>query len=226
MSVRSSPDFYTELDAIVESLLDALAFVHDQGLLHRDIAPDNIMIRKDGKPCLIDFGAARQALTQRSQLMTGIVKTGFSPPEQYTTSGRAQGAWTDIYALGATIYRCITGKVPPEATERQIDDEVRPLAETIVSPDRYRPSFLAGIDAALRLKQAERPQTVAVWRAMLAGMPSDNANPPRDATMEVATPPLSFTASPDLAHVLSVDHEGLRTGQTLGSMLLGRMAAG
>ena len=184
----------TELDEIIQPLLNALSFVHDQGLLHRDIAPDNIMIRKDGKPCLIDFGAARQALTQRSQLMTGIVKTGFSPPEQYTTSGKAQGAWTDIYALGATIYCCLTGRAPPEAIERQIHDEMRPLAETVASPRLYRPGFLVGVDAALRLKQAERPQTVGAWRAMLAGTPLDNIQEPTVAAKNDAAPPLTFSA--------------------------------
>ena len=184
-----------ELDAIIDPLLDALGFVHEQGLLHRDIAPDNIMVRKDGTPCLIDFGAARQALTQRSQLMTGIVKTGFSPPDQYTTSGKAQGAWTDIYALGATVYRCVAGRVPPEATERQIHDALQPLAETVAAPELYRPSFLSGIDAALRLKQAERPQTVSGWRAMLAGIPSDNIEQLPDAA-KAAAPPLTFTALP------------------------------
>ena len=89
------PPTQAEIDRLLAPLLDALDFVHGQGLLHRDIAPDNIMIRTDGTPCLIDFGAARQAMAQRSQVMSAIVKTGYSPPEQYTTSGKAQGPWSD-----------------------------------------------------------------------------------------------------------------------------------
>jgi len=161
------PPTQAEIDGVLAPLLDALAFVHSQDLLHRDIAPDNIMVRRDGTPCLIDFGAARQAIAQRSQVMSAIVKTGFSPPEQYTTTGRAQGPWSDIYALGATLYRAVTGKVPPEATDRLIGDELVPITAAVSDPAAYRPGFLAGIERALRLRQSERPQTVAEWRAML-----------------------------------------------------------
>ena len=180
------PPTKAEIDRLLAPLLDALDFVHGQGLLHRDIAPDNIMIRTDGTPCLIDFGAARQAMAQRSQVMSAIVKTGYSPPEQYTTSGRAQGPWSDIYALGATLYRAVSGRVPPEATERQIDDELLPTAQDVASREAYRPSFLAGIDAALRLKQAERPQTVAAWRAMLSAVSTPRIDGSASTTAETA----------------------------------------
>ena len=151
-----------ELDRIVGPLLDALAFVHAQGLLHRDIAPDNVLIRPDGTPCLIDFGAARQALAERSATMTGIVKSGYSPPEQYTTEGRAQGAWSDIYALGATLYCCVTGRVPPEATARAIGEAMPPVGEALPASERaaYRPGFLTAIDAALAVRPTDRPQSV------------------------------------------------------------------
>ena len=157
----------TEIDGILAPLLDALAFVHAQGLLHRDLAPDNIMIRADGQPCLIDFGAARQAIAQRSHVLSAIVKSGYSPPEQYTTSGKSQGPWSDIYALGATIYHAISGRAPVESTERQLEDELKPAAEAVAAPGNYRPAFLAAIDAALRLKHSERPRNIAEWRAML-----------------------------------------------------------
>jgi serine/threonine protein kinase len=88
-----------EFDAILTPLLDALAYVHGKDMLHRDIAPDNIIIRNDGSPVLIDFGAARQAIAERSQVMSAIVKGGYSPPEQYTTTGKALvghlRAWRD-----------------------------------------------------------------------------------------------------------------------------------
>jgi hypothetical protein len=155
-----------EIDGLLGPLLDALAYVHGQGLLHRDIAPDNIMIRPDGAPCLIDFGAARQAIAERSQVMSAIVKGGFSPPEQYSRSGRAQGAWSDIYALGATLYLAVSGQMPPEALDRMAEDELRSL-HALARRDSYRPGFLNAVDAALRLKPAERPQTISDWRKML-----------------------------------------------------------
>lgn len=169
LNALGRPPTQREIDEPLEALLDALAFVHAQGLLHRDIAPDNIIVRTDGTPCLIDFGAARQAIVERSQLMPAIVKSGYSPPEQYTTTGKAQGPWSDIYALGATLYQVVTGRPPPEATERVSEDELQSTAEALPLPESYRPSFLAGIDAALRLRSAERPQSIAAWRAILSG---------------------------------------------------------
>ena len=164
------PPSQDEIDGILMPLLDALAYLHSHDMLHRDIAPDNIMIRRDGKPCLIDFGAARQAIAERSQVMSAIVKAGYSPPEQYTTAGRSQGPWTDIYALSGTLYRALSGNRPAEATERQIEDELTPIAEAVEYPEDYRPEFLDAIDAGLRLRPSERPQSVAQWYGLL-GLP-------------------------------------------------------
>ena len=154
-----------ELDALLKPLLGALETIHAAGMLHRDIAPDNIIIRAGGDPCLLDFGAAREALRQQSRALSAIVKSGFSPPEQYTREARSQGAWTDIYALGATLYFAVTGERPPEATERMLDDIVISTAAKARGP--YRSTFLDAIDWALRVKPAERPQTVAAWQASL-----------------------------------------------------------
>jgi serine/threonine protein kinase len=85
-----------ELDRIAGPLLDALEMMHAQKFLHRDIAPDNIIVRADGTPVLLDFGAARRAVAEKSRTLTGIVKTGYSPFEQYATDGRLQGPWTDL----------------------------------------------------------------------------------------------------------------------------------
>lgn len=156
-----------DVDAILAPLLEALEYVHSQGMLHRDIAPDNIIIRDNGQPCLIDFGSARQAVAQRSEMMSAIVKLGFSPIEQYAQSGRAQGPWSDIYALSASLYWAISGKMPPEATERQVEDDLIPLAQVVDNPASYRSDFLRAIDHALRIKPAERPQSVAEWRRLL-----------------------------------------------------------
>jgi serine/threonine protein kinase len=155
------PPTQSELDALVPPLLAALSYIHARGLLHRDIAPDNIILREgDGSPCLIDFGAAREAVANRSQAMSAVVKPGYSPPEQYARSGKAQGPWSDIYALAATLYRAVTGKPPAEATERQLLDELKPVSETLDGEHGYRATFLAAIDAGLQLNTDERPQSV------------------------------------------------------------------
>ena len=157
-----------ELDRIADPLLDALSLVHANGIIHRDIAPDNIIIRPDGSPVLLDFGSARRAVNQQAAatgMMTGIIKSGFSPPEQYSTRASLQGNWTDLYAFGATLYRAISGVVPPDGTERHIEDKLKPAAS--VARAGYRPEFLAAIDWALLLKPADRPQSAAALRAAL-----------------------------------------------------------
>ena len=115
-----------ELDRIVAPLLDALQMMHAADFLHRDIAPDNIIVRADGTPVLLDFGAARRAVAEVSQALTGIVKAGYSPHEQYSSDGRLQGPWSDFYALGGTLYRAVAGKPPEEATLRFDEDQMVP----------------------------------------------------------------------------------------------------
>jgi tetratricopeptide (TPR) repeat protein len=159
-----------ELDRIVAPLLDSLEIMHAENFLHRDIAPDNIIIREDGSPVLLDFGAARRAVAERSRALTGIVKAGYSPHEQYAADGRMQGPWSDLYALGATLYRAVTGKPPEEAALRMVDDRVG--AAAAATTGSYRPGFLSGIDACLRVRPADRPQSVPAARSMLFGSPS------------------------------------------------------
>jgi tetratricopeptide (TPR) repeat protein len=154
-----------ELDRIVAPLLDALRIMHAASFLHRDIAPDNIVVRADGSPVLLDFGAARRAVAEASRALTGIVKAGYSPLEQYSSDGRLQGPWTDFYALGGTLYRAISGKPPEEATLRLDDDQMPPAEE--VGKGNYRPTFLAAIDACLKVRQSERPRSVEALRPLL-----------------------------------------------------------
>jgi serine/threonine protein kinase len=159
------PPLQTELDRMLAPLLDALELIHKADFLHRDIAPDNIMVRKDGSPVLIDFGSARGALASQSRTVSALVKPGYSPYEQYATSGANQGPWTDIYALGATLYHAITGKRPPDAPSRVVKDEYVPAREA--APGAYRTTFLDAIDQALRIEVGQRPQRVADWRGPL-----------------------------------------------------------
>jgi serine/threonine protein kinase len=160
-----------ELDQIVAPLLDALDSIHRSDFLHRDIAPDNIIIRKDGQPVLIDFGSARGEIAAHSKTVSALVKPGYSPYEQYAETSRQQGAWTDIYALGATLYHAVTGKRPPDSPSRMVKDEMIPARDAAVGG--YRPSFLKAIDKSLMLTVDARPQSVAEWRgALLAPEPT------------------------------------------------------
>jgi serine/threonine protein kinase len=159
------PPKQAELDRIVTPLLDALEFVHAADYLHRDIAPDNIIIRKDGSPVLIDFGSARGQIASHSKTVSALVKPGYSPYEQYATDSRRQGPWTDIYALGATLYHAVAGKRPPDAPSRMVNDEFVTAGKA--AQGTYRSPFLAAIDKALGLEVTERPQAIAEWRALL-----------------------------------------------------------
>lgn len=185
-----------ELDRLLEPLLNALEIVHDADYLHRDIAPDNIMIRRDGQPVLIDFGSARGDIAKHSKTISALVKPGYSPYEQYATIAKQQGAWTDIYSLGATLYEAVTGRRPPDAPSRMVSDELVPTGDAALSS--YRPRFLAAIDKALRLDMGERPRSVAEWRAeLLAPAPAPKrAEPKRKTEPPAAEPEPRPAASP------------------------------
>jgi TPR repeat protein/serine/threonine protein kinase len=151
------------LNAIFIATLHGLRAVHDKSVLHRDIKPGNIYLRKDGTPILIDFGAARQALGEQTRSMTGIVTVGYAPFEQYSARGK-QGPWTDLYALGATMYRCATGVSPSEAPERIAaiqEAEPDPLVPAAkAAKGRYDASLLSTIDWLLKPNRNDRPQNV------------------------------------------------------------------
>jgi serine/threonine protein kinase len=160
-----------ELLAILPPLLDGLETVHKAGYLHRDIKPGNIYLRdKNQSPVLIDFGAARYDVGSRSHSMTAIVSPGYSPFEQYQTKGTL-GAWTDIYALGAVLYRTIGGTIPVEATKRieavleKKHDPLKPAVE--VGRGHYSKTLLQAIDWALELQKTDRPQNVTEWEKAL-----------------------------------------------------------
>src|SRR5262245_3395947 len=104
-------------------------------------------------------------MISHSRTVSALVKPGYSPYEQYATTASKQGPWTDVYALGATLYHAITGKRPPDSPSRMVADDYIAAREAALSS--YRASFLAAIDQALRLEVTERPQSIAAWRGML-----------------------------------------------------------
>ncbi|RZL11741.1 MAG: HAMP domain-containing protein [Rubrivivax sp.] len=159
-----------DLMRLLQPLLDGLAVVHAAGFLHRDIKPDNIQVRRyNGSLVLLDFGSARQAVAGPGQDDVAVTP-GYAPIEQYEDG--EQGAWTDIYALGATLYWLVTGKKPPDAMDRHMAasrpggaDPLLPASQ--VAQGRYTEQFLGAIDWALALQPQSRPHDIAQWRAVL-----------------------------------------------------------
>ena len=139
---------------IANIITDALLIAHSMNVLHRDISPDNIFILNNGEVKLIDFGAARQVLAEQSKSISVILKQGFAPLEQYQRRGK-QGPWTDIYALGATLYYVLTGKMPDEVTERLDFPDIGSADEYGVDPD-----FWEIIRKCMEVRAADRYQTV------------------------------------------------------------------
>lgn len=157
---RAGPISPQEAERLLFPLQAGLEQVHAAGYLHRDIKPANIIIDESGTPTLIDFGASRASVADRSVSMTAIFTPGYAAIEQFTSA--KQGPWTDIYGLSATIYHALTGRTPPSAIERILDDEYVPLSQLNIT--RLPRSFSMGVDVGMSLKAAERPQTIGEWR--------------------------------------------------------------
>jgi hypothetical protein len=161
------PPGEAELSALLWQLLAGLGAVHRGGFLHRDIKPGNIYMTDRGRPLLIDFGSARQKITHKSLDLTRVVTPGYAPFEQYVEDSH-QGPFTDLYAVGAVMYRAITGKRPPDAPTRQLskrNDACLRLAQEYRG--QFRLEFLESIDEALANEAADRPPTAQAWRQRL-----------------------------------------------------------
>jgi tRNA A-37 threonylcarbamoyl transferase component Bud32 len=169
---------------IFDAVLGGLEALHAQQVWHRDVAPDNIFLPADGSPpILLDFGAARQAIGDRTQVFTAILKPSFAPIEQYAEAASLkQGPWTDFYALAAVMHELLTGHPPPPATARAMADEATPLAVP-----GYSPAFLAALDWALRVPPHQRPPSAAAWREAADGRAA--VPPPQPAPPRAAPPP-------------------------------------
>ena len=167
----SGPPDEAWLRASIEPLLGAIDLLHGQGIYHRDIAPDNILLLPDGRPVLLDFGSARRVIGDRTQSLTAILKPNFAPVEQYADeAGMRQGPWTDLYALGATMHFVLTGQAPTPAVLRAVRDALPALSAPDSPPFAGVPaSVLATIDWAMALAPEDRPQSVASVRQALCG---------------------------------------------------------
>lgn len=182
-------------------ILDGLQLVHAAGFIHRDIKPENIYVRQDGSPVLLDFGSARQSFGT-AKTMTILVAPGYAPLEQYYGDAATQGAWTDIYGLGATCYRAIAGRPPLDAVVRAKGvlgsaREVLPSAVE-VGGDRYDGRLLAAIDHALQLNERDRPQTLADWRRELVAplaLPVAGVSAALPPPAQVQAPPMMAAAA-------------------------------
>ena len=172
------------LRGLIDPLLDALEVIHQENCFHRDIAPDNILLLADGRPLLLDFGAARRVIGDRTQALTVILKPGYAPLEQYAEDPHVkQGAWTDLYALAAVVYNAITRRPPMASVARSINDTMVPLTQAAAG--RYSKTFLQAMDRALAVRPEDRPHSVAEFRALLAG--SDMAGTPEVTAPHVTT---------------------------------------
>ena len=152
------------IERMLERLLGGLEEVHKAGFLHRDVKPANIILDAKDNPTLIDFGASRAAMADRTAAMTAIFTPRYAAAEQLTSD--KQGPWTDIYSVSATLYHSITGRAPPSSLERALNDTYEPLAG--LSLAGFSAGTLPGIDAGLALRAKDRPQSIAVWRDVLS----------------------------------------------------------
>ena len=171
----------SELLRVLMPIVEGLELVHKAGFIHRDIKPDNILIRPDGSSVLLDFGSARQASGQ-SRTVTILVAPGYAPFEQYYSGVESLGPWTDIYGLGATCYRAIAGRPPLDAIARSkgilgSTKEIL-LPAKVAGAGRYSEHILQSIDHALEFAEKDRPQTLADWKKELAGSPKAAAPAP------------------------------------------------
>ena len=162
--------------AIIERLLDrllgGLEEVHKAGFLHRDVKPANIILDAKDNPTLIDFGASRAAMADRTAAMTAIFTPRYAAAEQLTSD--KQGPWTDIYSVSATLYHSITGHAPPSSLERALNDTYEPL--TGLSLAGFSAGTLPGLDAGLALRAKDRPQSIAVWRDVLSATEASDSD--------------------------------------------------
>lgn len=166
--LRTNPQVVTEqwLCETLDPILLALQELHHEKCYHRDIAPDNILVLPNGRSVLMDFGAARRIIGGMTRALTTVLKPGYAPIEQYSDDGSmAQGAWTDIYAVGGVLYHAMTGKVPVQAISRMMNDPLKPVAAAARS--EFSPVLTDAVMKCLSVMPENRYQTIDELRAAL-----------------------------------------------------------
>ena len=184
------------LEQFLRLVMDALETLHKENCLHRDVAPDNILILNERLPLLLDFGAARRVIGDLTQALTVILKPGFAPIEQYAESqSMRQGPWTDVYALCAVAHFMITGRAPTPSVTRVLADDLVPLSAA--AEGRFPPAFLAALDAGLTVRPQQRPQSVGALRDLMnGGTPDDTLTAPPGARLAPTPGPAPATLRP------------------------------
>lgn len=185
-------------------LLGGLTVLHMSQCLHLDISPDNIIVLRDGRPVLLDFGVASRLATDKTMPLTALLNPAYAPIEQYSESATLpQGPWSDLYALAGVLHFAIAGKPPARATVRAVDDPQHPLAETVQGLQErfpglaYSASFMNAIDKALAVRPRDRPRDVIEFQALLdrpLGEPPLSYGHAASYGQATAAPAPSFTA--------------------------------
>ena len=154
--------------SVITPILSALEVLHREGVYHRDVAPDNILLPRAGPPVLLDFGAARRVISDPTQSLTAILKPSYAPIEQYAEMAQLrQGPWTDLYALGAVVHYLLFGVPPAPATARAVQDDGDAIESRVVPG--VSPRFLEAVSWMLAIRPNQRPQSGEQLRAMLDG---------------------------------------------------------
>ena len=236
---------------MTEKLLAAVGFIHANDMLHRDISPDNVLIDQKGEPILIDFGAAREQASQKSRAMSAlrVVKDGYSPQEFYI-AGSEQGPWSDLYALGATLYHLITGEAPVNGQARLAalaEDRTDPYTPLLGRFEGYPPGFLDAIDKALNTLPKQRVQSAQEWLSMfrpgiqlplgetddiaaaVRAMVKDSRAEPRllaEPGVAITVAPASFGTPPQLARKVSQPRQVVEASAPRGGVGIVQLVAG
>jgi TPR repeat protein len=213
-----------DIKGIILPIIDGMRHVHAAGFIHRDVKPANIFIRVDGDPVLLDFGSARKSLEDTNKSLTSIFSRGYAPIEQYNTSEDTQGPWTDIYSLGATLYRAITGVPPSDAVDRSaaISHTSRDtyVPAVVIGKGKYSRSLLEAIDHALQFRQQDRPQSISDWKLEFGEISEDFTLPNEkinlDTTIERKTAYQVAKEAADLGDVVAMSNLAFMYAKGIG----------
>jgi serine/threonine protein kinase len=185
MGVRPAESW---LRALASQLMQALQALHTARCVHRNVSPDNVLMlpgsEQNPRPVLLDFSAARRVIGDATQTLTAILKSGYSPVEQYEAeqTGR-QGAWTDVYSLSALLYTAAVGRAPGSSIARLMQDDLEPAR--VAARGQYSDAFLAAIDAGLTVRPEMRPQSLQAFQRLLDATAAPPLAGPRRAEAEV-----------------------------------------